>query len=59
MPARQKNKHRSRHRTHAIKPANLTHRSLAKKAVVPESAEIVGDNPGAVPAATHGAKPST
>jgi len=42
MSSRQKNKHKSRHRTHAIKPASFPRVSLAKRAPVDaESAAVV------------------
>lgn len=57
MSARHKNKHRSRNRTHAVKPANLSHRSLEKKAPPPAaSAPAPGDHSWAMPAASHATK---
>jgi hypothetical protein len=52
MSARQKNKHKSRHRTHAIKPASLSKISLAKRAPVAEEAP----SPVAAPAAATAPK---
>ena len=54
MSARQKNKHKSRHRTHAIKPASLSKISLAKRVPVAE------ESPSGAPvtaAATNGKTP--
>jgi hypothetical protein len=39
MAARHKNKHKSRHRTHAVKPASLPRTSLPKLAPVAEVKE--------------------
>jgi len=50
MSARQKNKHKSRHRTHEKKPASLPRTSLAKSRVIAEAEpEVVVE---AAPAAT-------
>jgi len=51
MSSRQKNKHKSRHRTHAIKPASFPRVSLAKRAPVeaePAAAATVAAAPVAV-----------